>query len=309
MTWSEADIPDLGGRTVLITGANSGLGLRSAQVLAGKGAHVFVGARSLERGRAAIAAIDGAAELLEIDLADLSSVRKAAAEVRERTGDRLDVLMNNAGVMGTPKATTADGFELQIGTNHLGHAALTWLLMPALRGVEDARVVTLSSIAHRSGRIDVDDLNYERRGYNAASAYAQSKLANLLFAVELNRRLLAAGDTVISVAAHPGMTETDLAVNSARLRVRGPLSGVVSKVVSLGNKLITQSLERGALPQLYAATAPDVQGGEYFGPTGPGEIFGAPGRAKPRAAAVNPDLGRTLWQRTADLTGVSPDPE
>lgn len=309
MTWSEADIPDLSGRTVLITGANSGLGLRSAQVLAGKGAHVFVGARSLERGRAAIAAIDGAAELLEIDLADLASVRKAANEVRERTGDRLDVLMNNAGVMGTPKATTADGFELQIGTNHLGHAALTWLLMPALRGVEGARVVTLSSIAHRSGRIDVDDLNYERRGYNAAAAYAQSKLANLLFAMELNRRLLAAGDSVISVAAHPGMTETDLAVNSARLRVPGPLSGVVSKVVSLGNKLITQSVERGALPQLYAATAPDVQGGEYFGPRGPGEVFGPPDRAKPRAAAVNPDLGRTLWQRTAELTGVSPDPE
>ncbi|SDH93846.1 protochlorophyllide reductase [Actinokineospora alba] len=309
MTWSEADLPDLGGRTVLITGANSGLGLRSAQVLAAKGAHVFVGARSLERGRAAIAAIDGAAELLEIDLADLASVRKAAAEVRERTGDRLDVLMNNAGVMGTPKATTADGFELQIGTNHLGHAALTWLLMPALRGVPDARVVTLSSIAHRSGRIDVDDLNFERRGYNAAAAYAQSKLANLLFAIELDRRLLAAGETVISVAAHPGMTETDLAVNSARLRVPGPLGGAVSKVVSLGNKLITQSVERGALPQLYAATAPDVRGGEYFGPTGPGEVFGAPGRAKPRAAAVNPDLGRTLWQRSADLTGVSPDPE
>ncbi|MGH3860383.1 oxidoreductase [Actinokineospora sp.] len=309
MTWSEADLPDLGGRTVLITGANSGLGLRSAQVLAGKGAHVFVGARSLERGRAAIASIDGAAELLELDLADLASVRKAAAEVRERTGDRLDVLMNNAGVMGTPKATTADGFELQIGTNHLGHAALTWLLMPALRGGENARVVTLSSIAHRGGGLDVDDLNFERRGYNAAAAYGQSKLANLLFAFELNRRLIAAGDPVISVAAHPGMTETDLAVNSARLRVPGPLGGVVSKVVSLGNKLITQSVERGALPQLYAATAPDVQGGEYFGPTGPGEIFGAPGRVKPRAAAVNPDLGRTLWQRTADLTGVSPDPE
>jgi len=278
-------------------------------VLADKGAHVFIGARSLERGRAAIAAIDGAAELLEIDLADLASVRKAAAEVRERTDDRLAVLMNNAGVMGTPRATTADGFELQIGTNHLGHAALTWLLMPALRGVEDSRVVTLSSIAHRGGGIDVDDLNFERRGYNAAAAYAQSKLANLLFAFELNRRLLAAGDTVISVAAHPGMTDTDLATNSARLRVPGPLSGVVSKVVSLGNKLITQSVERGALPQLYAATAPDVQGGEYFGPGGPGEVFGAPDRAKPRAAAVNPDLGRTLWQRTAELTGVSPDPE
>ncbi|WP_436495603.1 oxidoreductase [Actinokineospora sp. HUAS TT18] len=306
MTWSADNIGDLGGKTVLVTGANSGLGLRSAQVLAQHGAHVLVGCRSIERGRAAIATIDGPAELLELDLADLASVRKAVAEVRERTGDRLDVLMNNAGIMGTPSSTTVDGFELQIGTNHLGHAALTWLLMPALRAKPGARVVTLSSIAHRGGGFDVDDLNFERRRYSAAGAYSQSKLANLLFAMELDRRLRAAGHAVLSVAAHPGMTDTSLATNSARLR--GPFGAVAAKVVAVGNKLVTQSVERGALPQLYAAVAPGVEGGQYWGPSGPGELFGAPALAKPRAAALNPDLGRTLWERTATLTGVSPDP-
>ncbi|HVK24795.1 MAG TPA: oxidoreductase [Actinokineospora sp.] len=304
MAWSDADIGDLSGHTVLITGANSGLGLRSAQVLAGHGAHVLVGCRSVERGRAAIATIEGPAELLELDLADLASVRKAAAEVRERTNDRLDVLMNNAGVMGTPSSTTVDGFELQIGTNHLGHAALTWLLMPVLRATPGSRVVTLSSIAHRGDGLDVDDLNYQRRRYNAAGAYAQSKLANLLFALELDRRLRAAGDSVISVAAHPGMTDTSLAATSAQTR----FGSTAAKIVAIGNKLVTQSVERGALPQLYAATAPGVVGGQYWGPGGPAELFGAPALAKPRAAALNHDLGRTLWERTAALTGVSPDP-
>jgi protochlorophyllide reductase len=308
MTWSDDDIPDLGGRTVLVTGANSGLGLRSAQVLAAHGAHVFVACRSAERGRAAIATIDGAAELIELDLADLASVHKAAAAVRERTGDRLHVLMNNAGVMATPAAVTADGFELQIGTNHLGHAALTWLLMPALRAAGGARVVTLSSLAHRSGGFDLHDLNFDRRRYNPASAYSQSKLANLLFAFELDRRLRTAGDDVLSVAAHPGLTGTELASNSARLRGGGPLGTVMTKVVSLGYDLVSQSVRRGALPQLYAATAADVEGGRYYGPNGPGGLFGAPATVKPRAAAVNPDLGRTLWDRTAELTGVSPDP-
>ncbi|MGQ0842029.1 oxidoreductase [Actinokineospora sp.] len=306
MSWSETDIPDQTGKTVLITGANSGLGLRSAQVLAAKGAHVLMACRSLDRGRAAVAKVDGAAELVRLDLADLASVRKVAAEVRELTGDRLHVLMNNAGVMGTPKSTTADGFETQVGTNHFGHAALTWLLMPAL--VPGARVVTLSSLAHRGKGLDLDDLHFERRRYGAAAAYCQSKFANLLFAIELDRRARAADLDLVSVAAHPGVTETELATNSARLRVKGPIGAAITKVVGFGNKLVTQSLARGTLPQLYAATAPDVTGGEYFGPTGPREMFGAPGPAKPRAAALNPDLGRTLWERTAEQTGVSPDP-
>ncbi|UVS77813.1 oxidoreductase [Actinokineospora sp. UTMC 2448] len=305
MAWSEADIPDQTGRTVLVTGANSGLGLRSAQVLAAKGAHVIMACRSPEKGKAALATIDGAAELLQLDLADLASVRKAAEEVRERTGDRLDVLMNNAGIMGPPKGVTVDGFELQIGTNHLGHAALTWLLLPAVTG----RVVTLSSLAHRGPGLDVDDLNWERRRYRAVGAYSASKLANLIFAIELDRRLRAAGSEVVSVAAHPGLTDTELAANSARTRGSGRFGQAATSIVSFGNRLITQSLQRGALPQLYAATAPDVTGGEYFGPQGIGEVAGSPKRARARSAARNADLGRRLWERTAELTGIAPAPE
>jgi NAD(P)-dependent dehydrogenase (short-subunit alcohol dehydrogenase family) len=301
MAWSEADIPDQNGRTVLITGANSGLGLRSAQVLAAKGAHVLMACRSTEKGKAALATVDGAAELLQLDLADLASVRKAAAEVRERTGDQLHVLMNNAGVMAPPKGKTADGFETQMGTNHLGHAALTWLLLPAVTD----RVVTVSSIAHRGRGFDIDDLNWERRRYSPTAAYSASKLANLLFAFELDRRLRAAGSTVRSVAAHPGMTDTELSANT--FRARGPFANALSKAVSFGNRFITQSLAQGTLPQLLAATG-DVAGGEYYGPTRLSEIFGPPGPAHPRAAARNADLARTLWERTAELTGVAPEP-
>ncbi|OLR95244.1 oxidoreductase [Actinokineospora bangkokensis] len=305
MSWGESDIPDQSGRTVLVTGATSGLGLRTAQVLAGKGARVLLGVRSLDRGRAAQAAIPGDTELVHLDLADLASVRTAAAEVRERTGDALDVLVNNAGVMGPPRGTTADGFELQMGTNHLGHAALTWLLVPALRG----RVVTLSSLAHRNPGFDVDDLGFDRRPYKPMAAYSASKTANLLFAFELHRRLTAAGSPVLSVAAHPGMTDTELAISSVKARLgTGPLSRVALAAARLGNKAITQSVERGTLPQLRAATDPGVRGGDYLGPTGPLEVFGAPGRARPRSLASNPDIARTLWVRTADLTGVSPDP-
>lgn len=308
MTWSEADIPDLTGRTALVTGANSGLGLRSARVLAERGAYVLLACRSLDRGKAALATVRGAAELVRLDLADLSSVREAAKEVRERTGDRLHLLMNNAGVMATPRASTVDGFELQMGTNHLGHAALTWLLMPALRATPGARVVTLSSLAHRGPGLDIDDLGFQRRSYRSTAAYSAAKLANLVFAVELDRRARAAGLDLVSVAAHPGITDTELTANSLRLRGSGPLGRVVTAVVGAGSKLITQSVERGALPQLYAATAPGVRGGEYFGPTGPGGLFGPPGRTEPRAAALSPELGRGLWERTAELTGVAPDP-
>ena len=306
MTWTERDIPDQTGRTVLITGANSGLGLRNAQVLAGKGARVLMACRSPERGKTALATVPGEAELVGLDLADLASVREAAARVRELTGDKLDVLVNNAGVMATPRAATADGFELQFGTNHLGHAALTWLLMPALRGAPGARVVTISSLGHRGPGLDLDDPNFERRRYLPTAAYSQSKLANLVFAMELSRR---AGDGLISVAAHPGMTETDLAVNSARLRGgNGTLNRVLTTLTHYGNKLVTQSVPKGTLPQLYAATAPDVRTGGYYGPTGPFEVFGAPGKARPRKAALDESLGAKLWEITAKMTGVTPDP-
>jgi NAD(P)-dependent dehydrogenase (short-subunit alcohol dehydrogenase family) len=298
-----AAVPDQTGRTVLVTGATSGLGLASATALAAAGARVLVGARDAERGKRACEQAGPNAELVELDLADLDSVRRAAADVRERTGDALHVLMNNAGVMGTPPGMTVDGFETQIGTNHLGHAALTWLLMPALRAAGAARVVTVSSLAHRGPGLDVDDLHFLHRPYLASRAYSQSKLANLLFAAELDRRLRARDERVISVAAHPGLTDTDLLGNSMRLR--SAWLGGVARVV---NALTTQPVRRGVLPQLYAATDPRVRGGDYIGPGGLGETRGAPAPARRSATAQDVDLARRLWDATADATGVQPDP-
>lgn len=308
--WTEADIPDQSGRTVLITGANSGLGLHSARVLAAKGAKVLLACRNAERGRDALAEVTTTAttqpELVELDLADLDSVHHAAADVRDRTGDALDVLMNNAGVMGPPQQRTSDGFEQQIGTNHFGHAALTWLLMPALRGRPAPRVVTLSSIAHQGNGLDIGDLNFDHRRYSPRKGYSQSKLANLLFALELDRAARRSQLDLVSVAAHPGMSETELAVNTFRAR---SLPNVVHRGVGLVNKLITQPVAKGVLPQLYAATAPDVVGGEYYGPDGFSEIRGYPKRAKISAAAQDTQTASLLWTATAKATGVTPDPK
>ncbi|GAA4862877.1 oxidoreductase [Saccharopolyspora rosea] len=308
--WTTADIPDQTGRTVLITGANSGLGLHSATALAQRGARVLLACRDAERGRSALREVAASAatspELVELDLADLASVHRAAAEVRDRTGDALDVLMNNAGVMATPRRRTRDGFELQLGTNHLGHAALTWLLMPALRNRPGARVVTVSSLAHRGGGLDVDDLNFTARRYDPVRAYAQSKLANLLFSQELHRAARRAGLDLVSAAAHPGMSDTELTTNSARLR-RVPAA--VHSLLGLASRLVLQPASQGALPQLYAATAPNVRGGDYFGPSGLGESRGHPARARMRRAALDERTARRLWAATAELTGVQPDPE
>jgi NAD(P)-dependent dehydrogenase (short-subunit alcohol dehydrogenase family) len=307
MHWTENDIPDQTGRTVLVTGANSGLGLRTAQVLAGKGALVLMACRSPERGATALRTVTadgGKAELIELDLADLASVRRATAAVRERTGDRLDVLVNNAGVMWTPKRSTADGFELQFGTNYLGHAALTWLLVPALRG---GRVVTMASLAAAGGRLNLDDPNYEHRRYLPTGAYGQAKLANLMFALELNRRARAAGADLTSVAAHPGYTATELTSNTARSR-KGPLAATIDFAGGLGNRLIAQNVRTGALSQLRAATAPDVHGGEYYGPRGPMQMWGAPRLVTPPQQACNTTVAGRLWDLTARLTGVDPDP-
>jgi NAD(P)-dependent dehydrogenase (short-subunit alcohol dehydrogenase family) len=304
--WTEEGIPDQSGRTVLVTGANSGLGLQTTLVLAERAATVLLGCRDPHRGQAAVDRVRSSAgtdaTLVQLDLADLSSVRKAADEVRTITGDRLDVLVNNAGVMASPPRRTVDGFELQIGTNHLGHAALTWLLTPAL--VPGARVVTVSSLAHRGGRLDIDDLNFERRRYNPTAAYSASKLANLLFTFELDRRARAAGRDLVAVAAHPGITATELVPNTTRMY----LPGLFAELARWGNKLVSQGVVAGALPQLYAATAADVRSGEYFGPTGLGETRGAPGRVPASLAACNEHTARLLWQRTAQLTGVAPDP-
>lgn len=304
--WGVGDVPDQSGRTILITGANSGLGLQMARVLAGRGATVLMGCRDPQRGQAALErvrshAVGADVTLIPLDLADLTSVRKAAQDVRTRTGDRLDVLVNNAGVMATPPRRTVDGFELQIGTNHLGHAALTWLLAGAL--TPGARVVTVSSLAHRGGGLDVDDLNFERRRYSPVTAYSASKLANLLFSFELDRRARAAGRDLLAVAAHPGLTDTDLVANTIRMRSR-----ILVPVLNLGNKLISQSVAKGTLPQLYAATAAEVRSGRYYGPSGMGEARGDPGPAAASPAAQDERTASLLWARTAELTGVAPDP-
>ncbi len=311
--WSETDIADQTGRTVVVTGANSGLGLRTAEVLAGKGARVFLACRSPERGAKALERVRAAAagaepELIPLDLSELASVRAAAAAVRERTGDALDVLVANAGVMATARGRTADGFELQFGTNHLGHAALTWLLLPALRGGTHARVVTLSSLAATGARIDLEDPNGEHRRYNPATAYGQSKLANQVFALELDRRLRKSGDDVLSVAAHPGYTATGLGSGMARSYSNAVVRGVIAGGHRIGEALFAQNVRQGALPQLYAATADGVEGGDYIAPGGLGGMRGHPVKVRPLTPALSESLGTALWDVTAELTGVTPDP-
>ncbi|APU17032.1 dehydrogenase of unknown specificity, short-chain alcohol dehydrogenase like [Actinoalloteichus sp. GBA129-24] len=291
----------------MITGANSGIGRACAVALASRNARVLVAARSVERGTAVvekITSVGGRAELLELDLADLASVRRAAAEVGERAPEGLDLLINNAGVMATPLKRTAEGFELQFATNHLGHAALTWLLMPRLRQRPGARVVTVSSFTHKGRGLDLDDPNFDQRRYNSGQAYSQSKIANLLFMFELDRRLRTDGADVLSVAAHPGIVDTELAANSARMRA----SDFIEKAANLFSKTTGQSPEQGALPLLYAATMADVRGGDYFGPDGLGELRGGPKRVATSAEAQSISDARRLWEITAELTSVTPDP-
>jgi NAD(P)-dependent dehydrogenase (short-subunit alcohol dehydrogenase family) len=281
-----ADIPDQTGRTIVVTGANSGLGEVTARRLAGRGATVVLACRDTAKGDAAAAGMSGDVTVRPLDLADLASVRGFAAA----TGD-VDVLVNNAGVMAVPSKRTADGFELQLGTNFLGHFALTGLLLPKIAD----RVVTLSSPAHRIGRIDLDDLNWERRRYRRWGAYGQSKLADLIFAYELHRRLTATGSPVRSVAAHPGYASTGLQSHTESFQDKG---------MALGNRLLAQSAEMGALPTLYAATAPDVAGGDYYGPDRLGEMRGHPQRVRSSKASRDEVLARSLWNRAVELTGV-----
>jgi NAD(P)-dependent dehydrogenase (short-subunit alcohol dehydrogenase family) len=286
--WTAADLPDLSGRTFVVTGANSGLGLIDARELARAGARVVLAVRDTAKGEEAARTIDGPVEVRKLDLADLGSVR-AFAEAWE--GD-LHVLINNAGLMAIPEQRTRDGFEMQIGTNHLGHFALTNLLLPHVTD----RVVTLSSGAHRIGNLDVDDLNWERRPYKRWGAYGQSKLSNLLFTLELQRRLSAAGSGVRAVAAHPGYAATNLQSRTQNL--------VQNTVMAIGNKLIAQSDEMGALPTLYAATQ-DIPGGSYVGPDGLGEQRGHPTLVGRSGAASDQETARRLWERSEELTGVS----
>jgi NAD(P)-dependent dehydrogenase (short-subunit alcohol dehydrogenase family) len=301
--WTAADIGDLDGLVVLITGANSGLGLESAKALAAHGVRVLMAGRDQARLQSALETVrqvapSAAVEPVELDLASLASVREAAKAVAEST-DRIDVLMNNAGVMAPPFARTADGFEMQIGTNHLGHFALTGLLLPLLHH-DGARVVTVASAAHRMGGFDADDLNWVRRRYSAWPAYGQSKIANLLFTGELDRRASAAGWPLVAVAAHPGYAATNLQYAGPGYN-RLPLG---KQMTSVMNRLMGQSAEAGARPQLYAAIGPDVHGDDYFGPDGRFEQRGYVRRVDRTDVAADEARARALWERSEAMTGV-----
>ncbi|MCF2528947.1 oxidoreductase [Yinghuangia soli] len=320
--WNAEQIPDQTGRTFVVTGANSGLGLATTAALARRGAHVVLAVRNEERGHQAAARITAAIrtdasragrgrrherpdaradedlharlEVRRLDLADLDSVRAFAAGLRaDRT--RLDVLVNNAGVMAPPRTLSAQGHELQFAANHLGHFALTGLLLDLLAAGTDPRVVTVSSTNHRKGRLDFDDLSGER-SYSPMGFYNQAKFANAVFGTELHRRLDAAGSPVRSILAHPGYAATNLQTSAP--------SGLVKLL--FGRLLIplAQSPEQGALPQLHAATAPDVAGGRFVGPGGRGEVRGAPAFVPLAPAAADPATGRRLWTLSEELTGV-----
>ena len=297
--WSSEQIPDQHGRTAIVTGANSGLGLATARELARHGAHVVLACRNTAKGERALAEIravapDTQVELAALDLSSLDSVG-SFAERYLADHDGLDLLINNAGLMAPPRGVTTDGFELQLGTNHLGHFALTGWLIGAMEGRADARVVTLSSGMHKVGRINFDDLQFERR-YSRWRAYGQSKLADLMSALELDRRLRAAGSTVVSVAAHPGYAATNLQTAAPPLIDRLALT--------FTNAIVAQSAEMGALPTLYAATYPDLPGGSYVGPDGVGELRGHPHICTPSRAARDEAVAARLWAVSEELTGV-----
>ena len=294
--WTTAAIPDQTGRTAVITGANTGLGYETAAALAAKGAHVVLAVRNPDKGKEAALRIERATPgahvaLQELDLTSLDSVR-AAAEQLKSNYDAIDLLINNAGVMFTPRSATKDGFELQFGTNHLGHFAFTSLLLDRVLAATGSRVVTVSSLGHRFVRgIRFDDLQWERE-YSRVRAYGQSKLANLMFTYELQRRL--AGTSTIAAAAHPGGSRTELTRNLP------PLVGVATKIV----EPLFQDADMGALPTLRAATDPGVLGGQYFGPDGFGEQRGYPKVVASSAASHDTDAQRRLWAVSEELTSV-----
>jgi NAD(P)-dependent dehydrogenase (short-subunit alcohol dehydrogenase family) len=286
--WTASDLPALDGRTVVVTGANSGIGRVAARELARAGARVVLAVRDTAKGDRAAAAMPGTTEVRALDLTDLASVR-AFAEAWD--GD-LDVLVNNAGVMAVPEGRTKDGFELQIGTNHLGPFALTNLLLPHVTD----RVVTVSSGAHRMGKIRLDDLNWQQGGYDRWRAYGQSKLANLLFTLELQRRLAEAGSGVRALAAHPGYAATNL-----QSRTENRLQNTL---MAIGNRVIAQSEDMGALPTLFAATQ-DLPGASYVGPDGFAEQRGHPALVARNARASDPETAKRLWELSEQLTGVT----
>lgn len=309
--WTADDIPDQHGRTALVTGANSGLGLETATALAAHGARVLMACRNQEKAAGALrdvraVATGPAPEIVPLDLADLESVRATSEKLLD-DGETLDLLVNNAGVMALPLRRTPQGFEMQFGTNHLGHFALTGRLLPLLTRPDTSRVVTLSSAVHRIGRMRWDDLSWTS-GYRKWLAYGQSKLANLLFMSELDRRATAhrtgkAGDGLVSVGAHPGYAST-------HLQAAGPEMGgnrLMGSMMDVANSVFAQSAEQGARPTLYAATMPDVRGGAFYGPDGPGEMRGYPKKVQPNGHARNKADAARLWDISEELTGVSFD--
>ncbi|MFV8816976.1 oxidoreductase [Haliea sp. E17] len=294
-SWSIEDMPAQDGRVAIVTGASSGIGLETARALAGKGAGVTLGVRDREKGNRAADAIrashPGAQVAVQhLDLADLASVR-AFADTFQGEHRRLDLLINNAGVMMCPFATTRDGFEIQFGTNHLGHFALTGHLLPLLRATGDSRVVNVSSLAHWRGNLDFDDINWQRRAYDSSQAYCDSKLANLLFTLQLAQKMEASGDNPMVTAAHPGWTRTDLQRHVWKYRFLGLFMG--------------QDSAMGALPTLRAATDPDALPVDYYGPSGKKEMRGPPAAAGRSERARERSAAETLWRLSEELTGVS----
>ena len=299
---SDHVVPDQTGRVAVVTGANSGIGFHAAARLAEAGAHVILACRNPDKAADAVARVkkrapDAEVEVVALDLSSLASVRDAAQAIRDRHL-KIDLLVNNAGVMAIPRSETEDGFETQIGTNHLGHFALTGLLLDLVRAAPASRVVTVSSSAHKTGKIDFDDL-HGTKGYRKWGAYGQSKLANLLFAYELQRRLTAAGAETISVAAHPGWAATNLQTSG-----RGITGGPMLLMSNLANKVIAQSDEMGALPTLYAATSADVEPGGYYGPGGFQELKGLPKAVTSTSRSRDEADAARLWSLSEELTGV-----
>lgn len=297
--WTNADIPDQSDRVAVVTGANSGFGFHIAAALAVTGAQVVLACRNPDKAESAAASIrvlapDTDVTFIHLDLADLASVKAFAADLSGRH-DRLDLLVNNAGLMAVDESHTRDGFETQLGVNHLGHFALTARLLPAMLSTPGARIASMSSMAHRSGRLAMDDLMFERRGYNRWQAYYQSKLANLLFTAELQRRLAEAGAAAIAVAAHPGVAHTGLGSEGHSIR---------NRLTQIGIPFIGRSAASGALPMLRAATDPAVLGGQFYGPRW--QVFGHPVLETPGKQARDLADARTLWAASAELTGLDP---
>lgn len=293
LNWTAEQLGDQTGRVAIVTGSNSGIGFETARVLADKGATVVMACRNLDKANPKADEIRNAhpganVEVMELDLSDLDSVRRFAEAFRAKHS-RLDLLINNAGIMVPPYGKTAQGFETQFGVNHLGHFALTGSLLDLITNTPGSRIVTVSSMAHQFGKIQFSDLNWEK-GYKAQPAYGQSKLANLLFTYELQRRLAAAGKDTLAVAAHPGWTETGLQEHA--------------KAIKFMNRFFGQEPLMGALPTLYAATESDVNGAEYYGPSGFMEMNGPPKKVKSNRRSHDQNVAERLWNISEDLTGV-----